>query len=176
MFLCISCQVKCVVVGFDIHFNYVKLYTAQQYLKDPDCLFIATNTDSALPAGSGAILPGEYYMIYFFIDWSSLFSNHAIYLRDWFHCIMRWICCWQKSNCVWQAPSATWRHPYSTAWHQPTKNHHDWRQVMNIHYVYTLKWLTYSAICIIPIFLAQIFRKSSKKFYMHFSVLSRHVT
>ncbi|ELT93017.1 hypothetical protein CAPTEDRAFT_98799 [Capitella teleta] len=51
-------EVKCVVVGFDLHFNYVKLFTAQQYLSDPECLFIATNTDSALPAGGGGILPG----------------------------------------------------------------------------------------------------------------------
>ncbi|KAM4631777.1 glycerol-3-phosphate phosphatase [Discoglossus pictus] len=51
-------EVRAVVVGFDEHFNYMKLNRALQYLKNPDCLFIATNTDTRLPLEGGRAIPG----------------------------------------------------------------------------------------------------------------------
>uniref|UniRef100_A0A8C5QR37 Glycerol-3-phosphate phosphatase n=1 Tax=Leptobrachium leishanense TaxID=445787 RepID=A0A8C5QR37_9ANUR len=51
-------DVRAVVVGFDEHFNYMKLNRALQYLQDPACLFIATNTDTRLPLEGGRAVPG----------------------------------------------------------------------------------------------------------------------
>ena len=51
-------QVKCVVVGYDPHFSYVKAGKAVSYLANKHCLFISTNTDSGLPTACGRILPG----------------------------------------------------------------------------------------------------------------------
>lgn len=51
-------EVRAVVVGFDEHFSYMKLTRALQYLQDPDCLFIATNTDTRLPLEGGRAIPG----------------------------------------------------------------------------------------------------------------------
>ncbi|XP_075035438.1 glycerol-3-phosphate phosphatase [Mixophyes fleayi] len=51
-------EVRAVVVGFDEHFSYMKLNRALQYLQDPDCLFIATNTDTRLPLEGGRTIPG----------------------------------------------------------------------------------------------------------------------
>ncbi|KAM4624259.1 glycerol-3-phosphate phosphatase [Polymixia lowei] len=51
-------EVKAVVVGFDPHFSYMKLSRAMQYLTDPDCLFVATNTDNRLPLEGGKAVPG----------------------------------------------------------------------------------------------------------------------
>ena len=44
-------------MGFDQHFNYLKLAKARHYLTNPSCLFIATNTDSTFP-DSKYTLPG----------------------------------------------------------------------------------------------------------------------
>ncbi|KAK7028231.1 hypothetical protein SK128_005958 [Halocaridina rubra] len=38
-------EVGAVAVGFDREFNYDKLVRATSYLNDPECLFLATNTD-----------------------------------------------------------------------------------------------------------------------------------
>ncbi|XP_068102834.1 glycerol-3-phosphate phosphatase [Hyperolius riggenbachi] len=51
-------EVRAVVVGFDEHFNYMKLTRALHYLQDPDCLFIGTNTDTRLPLEGGRCIPG----------------------------------------------------------------------------------------------------------------------
>lgn len=51
-------EVGAVLVGFDPHFSYMKLNRAMQYLQDPACLFLATNTDSRLPLEAGKAVPG----------------------------------------------------------------------------------------------------------------------
>ena len=48
-----------VVVGFDEHFSFKKLTLAATYLSDPNCMFIATNEDNALPMGTKVVLPGS---------------------------------------------------------------------------------------------------------------------
>jgi phosphoglycolate phosphatase len=51
-------DVRCVVVGIDLNFSYVKASKAVMYLRDKDCLFVATNPDPSIPAGNGILLPG----------------------------------------------------------------------------------------------------------------------
>jgi len=47
-----------VVVGIDSQFNYIKAGIAMLYLRDKDCLFVATNTDPSIPLGNGLNMPG----------------------------------------------------------------------------------------------------------------------
>ncbi|GFO29805.1 phosphoglycolate phosphatase [Plakobranchus ocellatus] len=42
-------KVKCVLVGFDPYFNYMKLMRAACYLKNPSCLFLVTSEESTYP-------------------------------------------------------------------------------------------------------------------------------
>ncbi|XP_078096358.1 glycerol-3-phosphate phosphatase [Mustelus asterias] len=49
--------VGAVLVGFDEHFTYLKLCRAARYLRNPACIFLATNTDTLLPLEGGGI-PG----------------------------------------------------------------------------------------------------------------------
>ncbi|KAJ7984710.1 hypothetical protein DPEC_G00357580 [Dallia pectoralis] len=51
-------EVKAVVVGFDEHFSYMKLNRALQYLNNPNCLLVGTNTDTRLPLEGGKAVPG----------------------------------------------------------------------------------------------------------------------
>lgn len=53
-------KIKCVVVGFDYHFNYPKMLIATTYAYQPNCMFIATNDDAVFPSGSDSkvVIPG----------------------------------------------------------------------------------------------------------------------
>ncbi|XP_016397928.1 glycerol-3-phosphate phosphatase-like [Sinocyclocheilus rhinocerous] len=51
-------EVQAVLVGFDEHFSYMKLNRALQYLCNPDCQFVGTNTDTRLPLEGGKAVPG----------------------------------------------------------------------------------------------------------------------
>ncbi|KAI0220478.1 Glycerol-3-phosphate phosphatase [Lamellibrachia satsuma] len=55
-------EVKCVVVGFDRDFNYVKLCRATAYLRRKGCIFVATNTDTGLPMND-RFIPGTGTMV-----------------------------------------------------------------------------------------------------------------
>lgn len=55
----LDADVKAVVVGFDEHFSYMKLNRALQYLSNPECLFVGTNTDTRLPLEGDKAVPGR---------------------------------------------------------------------------------------------------------------------
>ncbi|KAI6170375.1 hypothetical protein M3Y97_01160800 [Aphelenchoides bicaudatus] len=51
-------QVGAVVVGYEKHFNYIKLMKAANYLQKEDCMFVATNEDETCPGPKpGVIIP-----------------------------------------------------------------------------------------------------------------------
>ncbi|XP_065835361.1 glycerol-3-phosphate phosphatase-like isoform X2 [Oscarella lobularis] len=57
-------EVKCVLVGFDEHFSFIKMLKAASYLRNPDCIFIGTNEDSQLPLKNNQItIPGTGCMV-----------------------------------------------------------------------------------------------------------------
>lgn len=51
-------DIGAVLVGFDIKICYHKIAFAKLHLDHPECLFIATNTDSTFPGGNGVLIPG----------------------------------------------------------------------------------------------------------------------
>uniref|UniRef100_G3NRV8 Pyridoxal (pyridoxine, vitamin B6) phosphatase n=1 Tax=Gasterosteus aculeatus TaxID=69293 RepID=G3NRV8_GASAC len=54
----LAADVKAVLVGHDDKLTFLKLAKASCYLRDPDCLFLATDNDPWHPLSGGRILPG----------------------------------------------------------------------------------------------------------------------
>ncbi|XP_045890497.1 pyridoxal phosphate phosphatase [Micropterus dolomieu] len=52
-------DVKAVLVGHDDKLTFLKLAKASCFLRDPDCLFLATDNDPWHPLSGGRILPGS---------------------------------------------------------------------------------------------------------------------
>ncbi|KAM8886277.1 pyridoxal phosphate phosphatase [Spinachia spinachia] len=55
----LAADVKAVLVGHDDKLTFLKLAKASCYLKDPECLFLATDNDPWHPLSGGRILPGS---------------------------------------------------------------------------------------------------------------------
>ncbi|XP_067830189.1 pyridoxal phosphate phosphatase isoform X1 [Heptranchias perlo] len=51
-------EVRAVLVGYDENFSFVRLAKACGYLKNPDCLFLATDPDPWHPLTGGTVVPG----------------------------------------------------------------------------------------------------------------------
>lgn len=56
-------DVGAVVVAYDCHISYMKMIQACTYLKNPDCIFIATNEDPVLPSNGHIAIPGTGSMV-----------------------------------------------------------------------------------------------------------------
>lgn len=50
-------EVGAIIVGFDTNFKYSKMLMASNYLKDPECMLIATSFDEVYPTSNGVIVP-----------------------------------------------------------------------------------------------------------------------
>lgn len=54
----LAADVKAVLVGHDDKMTFLKLAKASCYLRDPECVFLATDNDPWHPLSGGRILPG----------------------------------------------------------------------------------------------------------------------
>ncbi|KAG7481173.1 hypothetical protein MATL_G00063820 [Megalops atlanticus] len=52
-------DIKAVLVGYDDKLNFMKLAKACCYLRNPECLFLATDTDPWHPLREGRVIPGS---------------------------------------------------------------------------------------------------------------------
>lgn len=71
-------DVKAVLVGHDDKMTFLKLAKASCYLRDPDCLFLATDNDPWHPLSSGRILPGT-VVIYLLVRCGQ--SEHLVHYK-----------------------------------------------------------------------------------------------
>lgn len=51
-------DVGAVLVNYEYNFHYTHIFRAVNYLKDPNCLFIASCMDDRIPSGTEMIIPG----------------------------------------------------------------------------------------------------------------------
>ena len=51
-------DIGAVVVGFDEYISYPKILKAANYIRNSDCLFLATNSDETFPMDKPMVVPG----------------------------------------------------------------------------------------------------------------------
>lgn len=51
-------DVGAVLVNYEYNFHYTHIFRAVNYLKDPNCLFLASCVDDRIPSGTEMIIPG----------------------------------------------------------------------------------------------------------------------
>lgn len=81
-------DVKAVLVGHDDKLTFLKLAKASCYLKDPECLFLATDNDPWHPLSGGRILPGimgmrfNYHIVLFI----HVTLRYSFFCQTWIDC------------------------------------------------------------------------------------------
>lgn len=51
-------DVGAVLISYEYNFHYSHIFRAINYLKDPDCLFLASCMDDRIPSGTDMVIPG----------------------------------------------------------------------------------------------------------------------